>query len=161
MRPAKSGMASHPARGTLCNVTALRKATRRVSQLYDAMLAPAGIRSTQRSILVYVGKSGPPTMSELAASLVLDRSALNHNLKPLQRDGLVTVVVDENDRRSRRIHLTKRGEAKVRDSQAAWKQAQQRFECAFGSKRATALRATLDSLASEDFSKAFALATIS
>lgn len=156
MRQTKPG-ADSPPQGTLCNVTALRKATRRISQLYDAMLAPSGIRSTQRSILVYVGKSQAPTMSELAAALVLDRSALNHNLKPLQRDGLVTVVVDENDRRSRRIHLTKSGEAKVRDSQAAWKQAQERFERAFGSKRATALRSTLDSISSADFIEAFEL----
>src|SRR5882724_1590893 len=84
-----------------CNLTALRKATRRVSQLYDSILATSGLRGTQRAILVYVRRSGSPTISELAAALVLDRTALNHNLKPLERDGLLTITVDRNDRRSR------------------------------------------------------------
>ncbi|MGY4265718.1 putative ArsR family transcriptional regulator [Bradyrhizobium sp. USDA 4519] len=81
-----------------CNLTALRKATRRVSHLYDQVLATSGLRGTQRAILVYVRRSGAPTMGELAAALVLDRTALNHNLKPLERDGLLTITVDKSDR---------------------------------------------------------------
>ena len=99
--------------GTRCNVTALRKATRHVSQLYDEMLASSGLRGTQRSILVNIDKYGSPSMGELAAALVLDRTALNHNLKPLQRDGLVTITVDRNDRRTKLVQLTKRGEARL------------------------------------------------
>lgn len=137
-----------------CNVTALRKATRRVSQLYDAMLAPTGLRSTQRAILVNVARQGSPTMSELAATLVLDRSALNHNLKPLERDGLIRVVVDPEDRRSRRIELSKRGEAQLRESLEAWEQAQQRFEAVFGAKESAALRASLQLIAALDFAGA-------
>src|SRR5260370_42379930 len=62
----------------LCNGTALRKATRRVSQLYDAVLAPSGLRSTQRSILIHIARAGMPTMGDVAAAFVLDRSALAH-----------------------------------------------------------------------------------
>jgi DNA-binding MarR family transcriptional regulator len=134
-----------------CNVTALRKATRRATQMYDALLAPWGLRSTQRSILVQVGRHGSPTMSELAAALVLDRSALNHNLKPLERDGLLTTVVDKSDRRSRLIRLTKLGEARIKESQEAWKQAQERFESVFGVKQAADLRVVLESIASAEF----------
>jgi DNA-binding MarR family transcriptional regulator len=137
-----------------CNVTALRKAARRLSQLYDSMLAPTGLRSTQRAILVNVARHGSPTMSELAAALVLDRSALNHNLKPLERDGLLHVTVDPDDRRSRRIQLSKRGEAKLKESLEGWEQAQQRFEAAFGAKESVALRASLQLIASLDFSEA-------
>jgi DNA-binding MarR family transcriptional regulator len=137
-----------------CNVTALRKAARCVSQLYDAMLAPTGLRSTQRAVLVNVAKLGSPTMSELAAALVLDRSALNHNLKPLERDGLLRVVVDRNDRRSRRIQLSKQGEAKLKQSAQAWERAQQHFETAFGAKESASLRATLQLIASMDFAEA-------
>ena len=138
-----------------CNVSALRKASRRISHLYDTMLAPSGLRSTQRAILVQVARSGSPTMSELAAALVLDRSALNHNLKPLQRDGLLTTIVDPNDRRSRLIQLTKLGEAKVGESRIAWAKAQERFEAIFGAKQAAALRAALDVIASQEFSDRF------
>ena len=137
--------------GTRCNVTALRKATRHVSQLYDEMLASSGLRGTQRSILVNIDKHGSPSMGELAAALVLDRTALNHNLKPLQRDGLVTITVDRNDRRTKLVQLTKRGEARLAESQAAWKGAQDRFEAAFGVKEAAELRRTLDFIASLEF----------
>ncbi|MBR0798384.1 winged helix-turn-helix transcriptional regulator [Bradyrhizobium jicamae] len=139
---------------TRCNLTALRKATRRVSQLYDALLAPSGLRGTQRGILVHVARSGAPTMSELAAALVLDRTALNHNLKPLQRDGLVTVTVDKDDRRSRLVRLTKRGEARLAETRTAWQQAQERFETAFGAKQAADLRQTLELVASLEFGEA-------
>ncbi|WP_420966749.1 MarR family winged helix-turn-helix transcriptional regulator [Bradyrhizobium sp. B120] len=134
-----------------CNLTALRKATRRVSQLYDQVLATSGLRGTQRAILVYVRRSGAPTMGELAAALVLDRTALNHNLKPLERDGLLTITVDKNDRRIRLVRLTRRGEARLEESQAAWLKAQERFETAFGAKQAGDLRQTLELIAALDF----------
>jgi DNA-binding MarR family transcriptional regulator len=152
-RPGKIAAAAVPLENR-CNVTALRKAARRVSQLYDSLLAPTGLRSTQRAILVHVARQGSPTMSELAAALVLDRSALNHNLKPLQRDGLLRVTVDPDDRRSRRIELSKRGEAKLRESVGAWEQAQQRFEATFGAKESEALRAALRLIASLEFADA-------
>jgi DNA-binding MarR family transcriptional regulator len=154
--PAIQTTAGLSSEGGLCNVTALRKATRRVSQLYDAILAPSGLRSTQRAILLYIARRGSPTMSALAAALVLDRSALNHNLKPLHRDGLLEIAIDESDRRSRLVRLTKRGEAKIQKSQLAWEQAQERFERVFGPKQSAALRVALELIASEKFSNAFA-----
>jgi DNA-binding MarR family transcriptional regulator len=138
-----------------CNGSALRKATRRVSQLYDAALAPCGLRATQRSILVHIARAGAPTMRALATALVLDPSALAHNLKPLERDGLVAVTVGPDDRRSRVARLTERGEAKLRESGSLWQAAQDRFEQAFGADRAEALRATLAIVASIDFGDAF------
>jgi len=134
-----------------CNVTSLRKATRHVSQLYDEMLATCGMRATQRAILVYIKQAGSPTIGKLADELVLDRTALNHNLKPLQRDGLVTINIDRNDRRSRLVQLTKRGEARLEESRSAWKRAQDRFEAAFGAGEAVELRKTLEWIASLEF----------
>jgi DNA-binding MarR family transcriptional regulator len=141
-----------------CNGTALRKATRRVSQLYDAILAPCGLRSTQRSMLITIARLKAPTMSDLAAALVLDRSALAHNLKPLERDGLVAIEPDPADRRSRLVTLTRRGEARLAQSMILWRDAQARFEKAFGAEKAEALRNTLALVASEEFAEAFAKA---
>jgi DNA-binding MarR family transcriptional regulator len=66
-----------------------------VSQIYDEALAPCGLRSTQKSVLDSIARASRPTMGEVVASLVLDRSALAHNIKPLEREGLVEVVADE------------------------------------------------------------------
>lgn len=138
-----------------CNVTALRKASRRISQLYDTILAPSGLRSTQRTILAQIQRHGASTMGDLAEALVLDRSALAHNLKPLERDGLIEIVVDNEDRRSRRVKITKRGLAKLNVSVEGWQTAQRCFETAVGSKEATALRSVLATIASAEFAEKF------
>lgn len=137
-----------------CNVTALRKAARHISQFYDTILSELGMRATQRAILVATAREGSPTIGELASALVLDRTALNHNLKPLQRDGLLVIAADAGDRRSKRVKLTRRGEARLAESESAWRRAQDRFEAAFGAKEAAALRKTLALVASLDLSGA-------
>lgn|GEM_PF-179921 len=134
-----------------CNNTALRKATRRVSQLYDAVLAPTGLRATQRLLLRSIARSGGQTMGQLATSLVLDRSALGHNLRPLEREGLIILEVDPGDKRNRLAKITKKGEDKLRGSAVLWQVAQARFESKFGAARAEALRAVLAAIAALEF----------
>src|SRR3979411_82662 len=74
-----------------CHCTELRKASRRISQLYDTALAPSGLKTTQRAILAELGRSERTTVGELAEALVMDPGALAHTLKPLERDSLVAV----------------------------------------------------------------------
>ena len=140
---------------SLCNCTALRKATRRVSQLYDSALEPCGLRTTQRAILGQIARSGTPPLGELAEALVMDRGALTHNLKPLERDGLVAISVDPDDRRNRLVALTAAGRARLAESEPLWKRAQGGFEAAFGATKSASLRKALEYLVSEDFAVAF------
>src|SRR6202042_3091870 len=131
-------------RKTLCNCTALRKATRRVSQLYDSALEPCGLRTTQRAILNHIARSGTPPLGELAEALVMDRGALTHNLKPLERDGLVEIDIDPDDRRNRLVALTAAGRARLAESEPHWKRAQGGFEKAFGTAKSASLRKALE-----------------
>jgi DNA-binding MarR family transcriptional regulator len=140
---------------TSCNCTALRKATRRVSQLYDSALEPCGLRTTQRAILNHIARIGTPPIGELAGALVMDRGALAHNLKPLERDGLVEISVDPDDRRNRLIALTAAGRAKLAESEPLWKRAQDGFEAAFGVAKSAALRKALEYVVSDAFAAAF------
>jgi DNA-binding MarR family transcriptional regulator len=144
-----------PRRGGGCNCTALRKASRRISQLYDAALAPGGIKTTQRAILAEVGRSESATVGELAEVLVMDSGALAHTLKPLERDGLVDIAIDPADRRSRLITLTRHGRAKLAETDALWEKAQKGFEAAFGRADSESLREALRFLTSDGFSAAF------
>ena len=113
---------------SLCNCTALRKATRRVSQLYDSALEPCGLRTTQRSILIHVARAGaPPALGQLAEMLVMDRGALTHTLKPLERDGLLEIRIDPDDRRNRLVALTAAGRKKLEQSMPLWQGAQDRM----------------------------------
>jgi DNA-binding MarR family transcriptional regulator len=142
-------------RAALCNCTSLRKASRRVSQLYDAILAPCGLRATQRAILNHISRAGTPSVGELAADLVLDRGALAHNLKPLERDGYVRQDVDPRDRRNRIISLTEKGRVKLRESDLLWARAQKKFDKAYGSADSATLRDALALIASDEFIASF------
>jgi DNA-binding MarR family transcriptional regulator len=138
-----------------CNCTALRKATRRISQLYDTALAPSGLKTTQRAILAQLGRSEPVTVGQLAEALVMDAGALAHTLKPLERERLVAVTVDPSDRRNRLIKLTRQGRARLAESDALWAKAQTGFEAAFGRVESEALRQALQLLVSDRFNSIF------
>jgi DNA-binding MarR family transcriptional regulator len=128
-----------------CNCAALRKASRRMSQFYDAALAPSGLRSTQFAMLVELDRraDAPPAIRDLADALAMDQSTIGQNLRPLEREGLVSLVADPADRRSRRIKLTKTGRARVAAAQPLWRAAQDRFEDSFGKRAAAELRDVL------------------
>jgi DNA-binding MarR family transcriptional regulator len=82
---------------SVCINAAIRRAARRMGQIYDDAFEECGLRATQYSLLVQIDRVGTPTMRVLAEHLVMDLSALGHTLKPLIRDGLVELVVDERD----------------------------------------------------------------
>jgi DNA-binding MarR family transcriptional regulator len=152
---ARKDQAAEPGKGSLCSCTALRKASRRISQLYDTALAPSGLKATQLAILAQIGQWEPTTVGKLAEALVMDSGGLAHTLKPLQRDGLIAVAVNPDDRRHRLITLTRRGRAKLAETDALWAKAQQGFEAAFGRARSEALCQALRILISDDFAVTF------
>jgi len=135
----------------MCHATALRKATRHVTNMFDSALAPTGLRSTQRSILMHIARAKEPSVKDLALMLVLDRSALTHNLKPLIRDGLVYLRQNPSDKRGRVVRLTPIGEQKLMDSHDLWHRAQTAYEEAFGVEKASAVREVLGRIASLAF----------
>ena len=107
-------------------------------------LSPLGIKSTQYSILSEVERgSGTVTMSELATAMVMDRSTLGHNLRPLQRDELLVLRLARDDRRKRYVELTRKGKTLLQRARRLWRQAEGRFEKIFGKKPAAELRAVL------------------
>jgi DNA-binding MarR family transcriptional regulator len=132
-----------------CNCTALRKASRRVSQMYDAALAPCGLKSTQFSILSEIERHGDQslTMGKLAEAMIMDRSTLGHNLRPLERDRLISIVKCKADRRSKQVALTRKGREMYARAYSLWHKAQRYFEHTFGASEAVALRTTLLGLA--------------
>ena len=138
-----------------CNCTALRKASRRISLLYDTALGASGLKATQRTILAQILRSGPTWVGALAEALVMDSGALAHTLKPLERDGLVAIDVDPEDRRSRRVVLTPLGRKRLALSDKLWENAQRGFETAFGRSDAEKLREAMRLLISDEFAAVF------
>jgi Transcriptional regulators len=106
-----------------CACFSLRKAGRAVTQLYDEALREAGIRVTQFTLLVAAYLSGETPISQMAKVLVMDRTTLTRNLKPLEAQGLITIRSGA-DRREKRVTLTRRGRAMVALALPLWEQAQ-------------------------------------
>lgn len=126
----------------LCNLTAVRRASRYLTAVYDQALSPAGLRITQFSILYQLAKNGPMPIGELAAKLAMDRTTLSTNLKLLQRDGLIDMAAGE-DRRAKLAAITKAGKSRYKQAFPLWSDVQSRFESSYGAKRAQDLRKAL------------------
>lgn len=129
-----------------CNCVALRRAARRISNFYDAELAPSGLRATQFAILALVNELGEASVNSVAEKLELDRTTAGKNLRPLEKAGLISVAASKTDARQRAISLTKAGGAALKQALPLWRRAQGRFEAANGTAKAAQLRVILRDL---------------
>ncbi len=105
---------------SLCNNATLRRATRKLGQFYDDVLAPSGLKATQQGLLYQIHVGEEPAMGAIAAALIMDLSALGHTLKPLIRDGYIETFADPDDRRIKRVRLTPQGLAKLDEAMKLW-----------------------------------------
>jgi DNA-binding MarR family transcriptional regulator len=130
-----------------CACFNLRKAARAVTQLYDAALEPAGLRATQMSVLVALSLAEGAPLSRMADALVMDRTTLTRNLRPLKRRGWVQIEPGE-DRRERTVSLTDSGRNALAAAMPLWQQAQARFLERIGQARWAGLLPDLEELTS-------------
>src|SRR5260370_26095802 len=79
------------------------------------------------------------SINALAAALVVDRTTLGRNIRPLERDDLIAIESDPSDRRSKILRLTKAGDARFQRAQKRWAEAQRRFEAVYCGKPASPL----------------------
>jgi DNA-binding MarR family transcriptional regulator len=149
-------MADRPLHLSTCCNTSVRRASRRLGQLYDEVLAPSGLRATQATLMGFVADADNNiAMSELARLLIMNLSALGQTLKPLVRDHLVVLQPDAEDRRIKRVKLTPKGRARLKEADRLWHVAQHSFNDAFGLAEAEALRAAMARIHDGDFARRF------
>ena len=130
-----------PPRG--CSNLKLRQADRVVSRYYDSLLATAGLKTSQYSLLGHIAAMQPVRPADLARQMALEPSTLTRNLQPLLAQGWVTVGPGV-DGRSRVVLLTDAGRTKRSEGQRAWKKAQLGFNERLGAARVAQLHALLD-----------------
>ena len=123
----------------------LRKANRAVTQLYDEMLRPAGIRVTQYSLLVVLKLIGTVLVTDLAEKIVMDRTTLSRNLEVMEKQGLVSITPGE-DRRTRWVTITESGSAVLLEAYPLWQQAQAKIRERMGEERLQTLLVDLSAL---------------
>ena len=109
--------------GESCACHKVRMAARAVTRAYDDALRPVRLRATQLAVLVAVGKERSISITALAELMEMDRTTLTRNLRPLAKEGLVTVG-PEGWRRSRTLEITRKGQSRLREALPYWEQAQ-------------------------------------
>ncbi|WP_329374233.1 MarR family winged helix-turn-helix transcriptional regulator [Streptomyces sp. NBC_01483] len=110
---------------------------------YDKALAPVGLRTTQFGILQQLRAHGEMTITSLADTIAMDRTTMASNLKPLAREGLVTIEPSAADRRARIATITPDGISRMKAALPLWKAVQAQFEDNLGGDEAAQLRASL------------------
>ena len=125
-----------------CTCGRLRRAARALTQLYDDLMAPSGLRVTQFSLLRTLATQGTARMSDLARALLLDRTAVSRTLDPLVERGFVAIAPGR-DARTREVSLTSTGARAIRSAAPHWKRAQAQVVARIGPAKLDALIATL------------------
>jgi DNA-binding MarR family transcriptional regulator len=126
-----------------CSSQKVRVLSRRISQQFDRIVAVAGLKTTQYSLLSTIVRLGPSRPGELARAMNLDASTLTRNLQPLITAGWATIGPGD-DERSRLVEATAAGRDKRAEANRAWKRAQLAFNERVGEAAVARLHAAVD-----------------
>ena len=131
-----------------CPTIRARQASRVLTRVYDEGLRPLGLQMSQFSVLVQIAAFGEAgaTITALAAELVMDRTTLTRNLRPLERAGLLRVAAAPGDARARAVLLTHRGEKIIETAYPFWEAALHRVRLVMGPRQLQGLRSQLAAL---------------
>jgi DNA-binding MarR family transcriptional regulator len=117
-----------------CICLNLRRATQVVTQYYDMLLAPSGLKLTQFSLLHQIRLREPVSITELARVTGLDRTTMGKNLQLLARRDLISLSPGE-DRRERIAQMTSEGRQALKMAYPLWKNAQATMTATLGEEQ--------------------------
>ncbi len=111
-----------------CLCLAAQRAARALARTFDAAFRQLNLTNGQFSLLMSLNRPMPPSITSVADLLAMDRTTLTAALKPLERRGLVKVLVDPDDRRGRLLKLTAAGSKLLAAAVPIWKREHRRIE---------------------------------
>jgi DNA-binding MarR family transcriptional regulator len=118
-------------RRTPCACAAARRTARAVTQLYDLVLSPTGLKATQFIILREIAMAGELAQWQLADGYAIATETLSRRLSMARAKGLLEVRRGAN--RGERIYrLTAFGHECLQKATPYWERAQQRLAQALG-----------------------------
>lgn len=114
-----------------CAFSALRRAARSATQLYDLVLQPTGLKTTQFVALRSIAEAGELQQWKFAREQAVAVETLSRRLSVLRKRGLVSVRIGANH--GERIYtLTETGKRALADAIPYWERAQERFARTLG-----------------------------
>ena len=133
-RMAQKTLDAYRERGFDCMCGNLRMASRAMTAIYDAHLAPTGLTSNQLAVLWPIVAIEPVPMSEIARWIVMDKTTVSRNVAALVEAGLAEIRGGE-DARHRLVCTTARGRHAFAAAMPAWENAQAEIARIFGKTR--------------------------
>ncbi len=107
--------------------------SRAVTQLYDDVLRPSGLRVTQFSILATIARVGEANLRQLEDTLAIDQTTLTRSLNLLERDRVIERV-PHPDGRVKAMRLTSTGRRALDAARPLWAHAQDKVLRELGTK---------------------------
>jgi DNA-binding MarR family transcriptional regulator len=129
-----------------CLCLHMQRAARALARRFDEVLRPFGLTNGQFSLLMSLNRPEPPSMGPVASLLAMDRTTLTAALKPLERRGLVKVLRDQSDRRTRILKLTDNGRNLLARALPLWKRTHDEVEQLLPDRDPDELRRSLRAL---------------
>ncbi len=129
--------------GITCVCYNLRKASRVVTRIFDQHLEEAGLSSTQFQILGAIARHDNLSISQLAELMLMDRTTLTRNLKPMEKARWIRPFDEGEDRRRRSVQLTAAGERTLEKAMPLWERAQEDVLARAGDENTKALLVNL------------------
>lgn len=114
-----------------CACANLRRADRAVTQFYDVVLRPSGLRVTQFTLLQALTLSREICQKQLGELLEIDSTTLTRTLAPLRSKGWLHSAAG-TDRRELRLSLTAAGKREYNRVLPYWEAAQNSLRKALG-----------------------------
>lgn len=131
---------------TECPAFQARVTARALTRYYNASFRPLGITAEQFSLLVGIGGSHEPTVTELAVRAGVDATTLSRNVKGLEEKGLVHGHGGQG-RAGKRLMLTRRGRRLMEESMVIWEGARGKLAEALGEETSLAAVNAMSQLA--------------
>lgn len=131
---------------TPCVCAAVRRASRAITELYDLVLAPTGLKATQFITLREIGEAGEIAQWQLAKGYAIATETLSRRLGMARKKGLLQVRRGAS--RGEQIYsLTPYGRECLENARPHWERAQQRLAQGLGNGDLEGIVALLDRLA--------------
>ena len=131
----KPSLLIDPTSQLYCLNANLRKASRAILSMYMDEMRGSDLQGTQFTLLSTISGFGKVKITELASFMTMDQTTVTRNINVLKKGGYVGVVPGE-DKRTRVVQLTAKGESAVHETYPMWLEAQTKLWEQLGEKKA-------------------------
>jgi DNA-binding MarR family transcriptional regulator len=114
-----------------CMCGNFRRTARTLTQLYENVLRPLGLRATQFTILQVLSRAGEVSQRQLGEMLAMDSTSLTRTLAIMRRQGWIAERAGK-DRRERLLRLSSAGKRQLERVSPAWEKVQSRLRHQLG-----------------------------